>query len=60
MYLVSVSSAVLERGFSTAGRLVTGSRSSLTAAYAEMVMFLNRNQYHIPIEAPTLSPEQDL
>ena len=46
------SSAVLERDFSTTGRLITGSRSSLSATYAEMVMFLNENIEHIPIEVP--------
>ena len=53
------SSAVLE-GFSTAGRLITGSRSSLSAAYAEIVMLLNGNIEHMPIEVPTLSTEQAL
>ena len=57
---VPASSAVLERDFSTAGRLITGSRSSLSAAYAEMVLFLNGNQDHIPIEVPALSAEQAL
>ena len=52
---VPASSAVLERDFSTAGRLTTGSRRSFTAGYAEMVMFLNGNQEHVPIEAPALS-----
>lgn len=57
---VPASSAVLERDFSTAGRLITGSRSSLSAAYAEMVLFLNGNQDYIPIEVPALSTEQAL
>ena len=57
---VPASSAVLERDFSTAGRLITGSRSSLSAAYAEMVMILNGNVEHIPIEVPALSTEQAL
>ena len=34
---VPASSAVLERDVSTAGRLIMGSRSSPTAAYAEML-----------------------
>ena len=38
--------------FTTAGGLITGSRSSLTAAYADLLMFLNGNQDHIPIEVP--------
>ena len=57
---VPASSAVLERYFSTAGRLIPGSRSSLSAAYAEMVMFLNGSIDHIPIEVPALSTEQAL
>ena len=52
------SSAVLERDFSKAGRLVTGSRRS--GAYAEIVLFLNGNQHHVPIEMSILSPEQAL
>ena len=46
--------------FSTARRLITGSRSSLSAAYAEMVLFLNGNQDYFPIEVPALSSEQAL
>ena len=58
---VPASSAVLEGDFSTAGRLITGSRTSLSAAYAEMVMFLNGNYIeHIPIEVPAPSTEQAL
>ena len=57
---VSASSAVLERDFSTVARLITGSLRSLSAAYAEMVMFLNGNIDHIPIEMPALSTEQAL
>ena len=53
-------SAVLERDFSRAGRLITGSGSGPSAAYAEMVMFLNGNIEHFPIEVPALSPEQAL
>ena len=55
-----MSSAALERDFRTAGRLITGSRRSLSAAYAEMVMFLNGHIKHIPIEVPALSTEQAL
>ena len=57
---VPASSAVLERDFSTAGRLITESRSKLDAAYAEMVLFLNGNQEYIPQEVPALSTEQAL
>ena len=57
---VPASSAVLQRDFSTVGRLITCSRSSLSAAYAEMVMLLNGNVNHIPIEVPALSTEQAL
>ncbi|CAM9430867.1 unnamed protein product, partial [Ectocarpus sp. 8 AP-2014] len=44
---VPASSAVLERDFSTAGRLITGARSCLSAAYVEMVLVLNGNQEYI-------------
>ena len=54
----SVSSAVLDRDFSTAGRLIKGSRSSLSAACAEMVVFINGNIEHMPTEVPALSTEQ--
>ena len=57
---VPASSAVMERDFSTAERLITGSRSSLSAAYAEMVMLINGNIEHMPIQVPTLSTEQAL
>ena len=40
---VPASSAVLERDFSTAGRLLTGACSRLDGAYTEMVLFLNGN-----------------
>ncbi|CAN0433432.1 unnamed protein product, partial [Ectocarpus sp. 12 AP-2014] len=55
---VPASSAVLERDFSTAGRLITGARSRLSAAYVEMVLFLNGNQQYIPMEVPKLSKTQ--
>ena len=57
---VPASFAVLERNFSTAGRLITGSRIRLDAAYAGIVLFLNRNREYIPEEVPALSPEQAL
>ena len=40
---VPASAAVLERDFSTAGRLITGSRSRLAGEYVEMTLFLNGN-----------------
>ncbi|CAN0133135.1 unnamed protein product [Ectocarpus fasciculatus] len=55
---VPASSAVLERDFSTAGRLITEARSRLSAAYVEMVLFLNGNQQYIPLEVPKLSKAQ--
>ena len=57
---VPASFAVLERDFSAAGRPITSSRSNLSAAYAEMVMFLIGNIEHMPIEVPALSTEQAL
>ena len=54
------SSAVLERDFSTAGRLITGSRSRLDTAYAEMVLFNDGNHEYIPQEVLALSTEQAL
>ena len=47
-------------GLQHGGASPYGSRSSLSAAYAEMVMFLNDNIDHIPIEVPALSTEQAL
>lgn len=55
---VPVLSAVLERDFSSAGRLITECQSRLDAAYAEMVILLNLGRGHIPDEVPALSPEQ--
>ena len=60
LHSAPASSAVLERDFSIAGRLITDSWSSLSAAYAEIVMFLNGNIEHIPIQVPALSTEQTL
>ena len=45
---VPASSAVLERDFSTAGRLTTGSRSRLAGEYVEMTLFLNCNPGVLP------------
>ena len=55
---VPASSLVLERDFSTAGRLITGSRSRLTGGYVQMTLFLNGNQEYIPVEVPTLPTQQ--
>ena len=55
---VPASSAVLERDLSTAGRLITETRSRLDAAYAEMVLFLNGSKEVIPHEVPRLTTEQ--
>lgn len=55
---VPASSAVLERDFSMAGRVITGSRSRLGGEYTEMTLFLNGNQDYIPVEVPVLSDEQ--
>ena len=51
---VPASAAVLERDFSTAGRLITGSRSRLAGEYVEMTLFLNGNKEYIPVEVPSL------
>ena len=55
---VPASAAVLERDFSTAGRLITGSRSRLAGEYVEMTLFLNGNKEYIPVEVPCLSESQ--
>ena len=55
---VPASAAVLERDFSTAGRLITGSRSRLAGEYVEMTLFLNGNKEYIPVEVPSLSESQ--
>ena len=55
---VPASAAVLERDFSTAGRLITGSRSRLAGDYVEMTLFLNGNKEYIPVEVPSLSESQ--
>ena len=55
---VPASAAVLERDFSTAGRLITGSRSRLAGKYVEMTLFLNGNKEYIPVEVPSLSESQ--
>ena len=52
------SSAVLERDFSTAGRLIIGSRRRLAGEFVEMTLFLNGNQEYIPVEVPALSTQQ--
>ena len=55
---VPASAVVLERDFSTAGRLITGSRSRLAGEYVEMTLFLNGNKEYIPVEVPSLSESQ--
>ena len=55
---VPASAAALERDFSTAGRLITGSRSRLAGQYVEMTLFLNGNKEYIPVEVPSLSESQ--
>ena len=52
------SAAVLERDFSMAGRLITGSRSRLAGEYVEMTLFLNGNNEYIHVEVPSLSESQ--
>ena len=51
-------SAVFERGFSLAERLITGSQSSLGAACAEMVVSLNGNIDVSTTEGLGLSTDQ--
>ena len=55
---VPASAAVLERDFSTAGRLITESRSRLAGEYVEMTLFVNGNKEYIPVEVPSLSESQ--
>ena len=63
---VPASSTVLERAFSTAGRLITGACSRFDTAYAngeqrtyaEMVMFLNGSKEIIRHEVPRLTTER--
>lgn len=57
---VPASSAVIERDFSTAGHLATGTGSRLSGGHAEMVLFLNGNKECIPAEVPALSFEKGL
>ena len=57
LLFVPASFGILERDFSTAERLITGSRSRLDGA---IVLFLNGNQEHISQEVPALSTEQAL
>lgn len=55
---VPASSAVLEKDFSSTGRLGTGSRSRLDVAYSEMVLFLHGSKEFIPEDVPVLSAVQ--
>lgn len=57
---LQASFAVLERDFSTAGRLFTGARSGLDAGYAEMVLFLNGTLEYTPQKVPALTNDQVL
>ncbi|CAM9952428.1 unnamed protein product, partial [Sphacelaria rigidula] len=57
---IPASAAVLERDFSTAGRLITGCRNRLDAAQNKMVLFLNGSYDSIPKEVPMLSDAQAL
>ncbi|CAN0045279.1 unnamed protein product, partial [Sphacelaria rigidula] len=57
---IPASAAILERVFSTAGRLITGCRNRLDAAQNEMVLFLNGSYDSIPQEVPMLSDAQEL
>lgn len=56
---VPASSTVLERDFSGAERLGTGSRSSLDVAYSEMVLFLHGSKEFIPEDVAVLSAVQE-
>lgn len=47
-----------ERDFSTAGRLITGCRDCLDAAFHMMMLFLHGSYADIPDEAPMLSDAQ--
>ena len=47
--------AVLERDFSTAGRMMTSSRSTTDSKYAEMILFLHGNLDLIPQDIPKLT-----
>ncbi|CAM9153110.1 unnamed protein product, partial [Hapterophycus canaliculatus] len=51
------SSAVLERDFGEAGKLVNRQRSSLSPAYVEMLMFLRGALDAVPEDVPTLTKE---
>ncbi|CAM9840476.1 unnamed protein product [Pylaiella littoralis] len=57
---VPASWVVLERDFSTAGRVITGPRSRLDGGFAEMVLFLNGNREHMPKEVQALSTDQGM
>ncbi|CAM9584747.1 unnamed protein product [Sphacelaria rigidula] len=57
---IPASAAVLERDFSTTGRLITGCRNRLDAAQNEMLLFLNGSYDHTPKEVPMPSDAQAL
>lgn len=52
------SSAVLERDFGEAGKLLNRQRSSLSPAYVEMLMFLRGAGDVVPDDVPVLSEDQ--
>ena len=51
------SSAVLERDFSDAGRMMTSSRSTMDSKYVEIILFLHGNLDFIPQDIPKVSAE---
>ncbi|CAN0174699.1 unnamed protein product [Scytosiphon promiscuus] len=51
------SSAVLERDFGEAGKLVNRQRSSLSPAYVEMLMYLRGALDAVPEDVPSLTEE---
>ena len=50
--------AAIERDFSSAGHMLSPTRSRLDAVYAEMLMYLNLNFDSIPNYIPEISPLQ--
>lgn len=54
---ILASSAVLERDFSAAGKLIAGSRSRLDATFTQMVLFLNGTLGGIPAEVAVMVVE---
>lgn len=52
------SSAVLERDFSDAGRMMTSSRSSTDVGFVEMILFLHGSQEIIPLDMSVLPSDK--